>query len=154
MAQNKQSGPVTGDQQSSSDNLSEPETFDLLKHLKQPPIETMYDVLHLHDDEVTSYLQNTHPMTKGKHILDFWKPRVLIFTGNVQSNKNERETNHNESRMRASNERTSQHLAVILQRKRITLSASKCGPSRPSIRPSLLFVDWPVLHLVSCLFPS
>ncbi|MBW0551678.1 hypothetical protein O181_091393, partial [Austropuccinia psidii MF-1] len=40
LAQNKQSGQVTGDQQSSSDNLSEPETFNLLKHLKQPPIKT------------------------------------------------------------------------------------------------------------------
>ncbi|MBW0466311.1 hypothetical protein O181_006026 [Austropuccinia psidii MF-1] len=73
LAQNKQSGQVTGDQRSSSDNLSEPETFDLLKHLKQPPIKTMYDVLHLQDDAVTSYLQNTHPMTKGEHILDYWK---------------------------------------------------------------------------------
>ncbi|MBW0542288.1 hypothetical protein O181_082003 [Austropuccinia psidii MF-1] len=77
MAQNEQSGPVTGDQQSSSDNLSEPESFDLLKHLKQPPIEKMYDVLHSHDDEVILYLQNTHPMTKGKHMMDFWKSQII-----------------------------------------------------------------------------
>ncbi|MBW0538607.1 hypothetical protein O181_078322 [Austropuccinia psidii MF-1] len=50
LAQNKQSGGVTGEQESSADNLSEPETFDLLKHLKQPPIEATYDVLHLQDD--------------------------------------------------------------------------------------------------------
>ncbi|MBW0509736.1 hypothetical protein O181_049451 [Austropuccinia psidii MF-1] len=77
LAQNKQSGQVTGDQQSSSDNLSEPETFNLLKHLKQPPMKTMYDVLHSQDDEVTPYLQNTHPMTKGKHILDYWKHQIM-----------------------------------------------------------------------------
>ncbi|MBW0555839.1 hypothetical protein O181_095554 [Austropuccinia psidii MF-1] len=77
LAQNKQSGGVTGYRKSSSDNLREPETFDLLKHLKQPLIEAMYDVLHSHNDEVTSYLQNTHPMTKGEHILDYWKCQII-----------------------------------------------------------------------------
>ncbi|MBW0579226.1 hypothetical protein O181_118941 [Austropuccinia psidii MF-1] len=77
LAQNEQSGGVTGDQESSADNLSKQETFDLLKHLKQAPIEATYDVLHLQDDEVTSYLQNIHPMTKGEHILDYWKCQVI-----------------------------------------------------------------------------
>ncbi|MBW0538389.1 hypothetical protein O181_078104 [Austropuccinia psidii MF-1] len=79
LAQNEQSGQVTGDQKSLTDNLSKPETFDLLKHLKQPPIKATYDVLHSQDDEVTSYLQNTHPMTKGEHILDYWKVSLAAF---------------------------------------------------------------------------
>ncbi|MBW0466960.1 hypothetical protein O181_006675 [Austropuccinia psidii MF-1] len=37
----------------------------------------MYDVLHSQDDEVTSYLQNTHPMTKGEHILDYWNHQII-----------------------------------------------------------------------------
>ncbi|MBW0534887.1 hypothetical protein O181_074602 [Austropuccinia psidii MF-1] len=77
LAQKKQSGGFTGDRESSADNLSKPETFDLLKHLKQPPIEATYDVLHSQDDEVTSYLQDTHPMTKGEHILDYWKFQII-----------------------------------------------------------------------------
>ncbi|MBW0539153.1 hypothetical protein O181_078868 [Austropuccinia psidii MF-1] len=61
----------------SSDNLSEPDNFNLLKHLKQPPIKASYDVLHSQDDELLSYLQNEHPMAKGKHIINYWKVRVL-----------------------------------------------------------------------------
>ncbi|MBW0506781.1 hypothetical protein O181_046496 [Austropuccinia psidii MF-1] len=83
LTQNKQSSLVRGDLKSSSDNLSNPETFDLLKHLKQPPIKVTYDALHSQDDEVTSYLQNTHTMTKGEHILDYWKRQII--SGNFPS---------------------------------------------------------------------
>ncbi|MBW0583303.1 hypothetical protein O181_123018 [Austropuccinia psidii MF-1] len=61
----------------SSDNLSEPDNFDLLKHLKERPIEASYDVLQSQGDELVSYLQNNHPMAKGKHIIDYWKRQIL-----------------------------------------------------------------------------
>ncbi|MBW0488816.1 hypothetical protein O181_028531 [Austropuccinia psidii MF-1] len=61
----------------SSDNLSEPDNFDLLKHLKEPPIEASYDVLQSQGDELASYLQNNHPMPKGEHIIDYWKCQIL-----------------------------------------------------------------------------
>ncbi|MBW0571471.1 hypothetical protein O181_111186 [Austropuccinia psidii MF-1] len=54
----------------SSNNLSEPDNFDLLKHLKEPLIEASYDVLQ-------SYLQNDHPMAKGEHIINYWKRQFL-----------------------------------------------------------------------------
>ncbi|MBW0556432.1 hypothetical protein O181_096147 [Austropuccinia psidii MF-1] len=57
----------------SSDNLSEPDNFDLLKHLKEPPIEASYDVLQSQGNKLASYLQNNHPMSKGKHIIKYWK---------------------------------------------------------------------------------
>ncbi|MBW0479058.1 hypothetical protein O181_018773 [Austropuccinia psidii MF-1] len=62
-----------GETQLSSDNLSEPESFDLLKHLKKPPIEASYNVIQSQDDEIASYLQNNHPVAKGKHIIGYWK---------------------------------------------------------------------------------
>ncbi|MBW0475835.1 hypothetical protein O181_015550 [Austropuccinia psidii MF-1] len=61
----------------SSDNLSEPDNFDLLKHLKKLPIEASYDVLQSQGNELESYLQNNHPMAKGKHIMDYWKCQIL-----------------------------------------------------------------------------
>ncbi|MBW0488843.1 hypothetical protein O181_028558 [Austropuccinia psidii MF-1] len=39
----------------SSDNLSEPDNFNLLKHLKEPPIEASYDVLQSQGDESAAY---------------------------------------------------------------------------------------------------
>ncbi|MBW0582238.1 hypothetical protein O181_121953, partial [Austropuccinia psidii MF-1] len=62
-----------GDLQLSLDNLSEPDSFNLLKHLKQPPLEASYNVLQSQDDKVPSYLQNNHPVAKGKHIIEYWK---------------------------------------------------------------------------------
>ncbi|MBW0548631.1 hypothetical protein O181_088346 [Austropuccinia psidii MF-1] len=61
----------------SSENLSEPDNFDLLKHLKEPPIEASYDVLQSQGNELASYLQNNHLMAKGKHIIDYWKCQIL-----------------------------------------------------------------------------
>ncbi|MBW0503174.1 hypothetical protein O181_042889 [Austropuccinia psidii MF-1] len=79
LTQNNKSAHKRGESQSSADNLSKPESFNLLKHLKQLPIEATYDVLHSYDDEVASYLQNTHPMTKGEHIVDYWKVSAAPF---------------------------------------------------------------------------
>ncbi|MBW0496623.1 hypothetical protein O181_036338 [Austropuccinia psidii MF-1] len=62
----------------SSDNLSEPDNFYLLKHLKEPPIEASYDVLQSQGNELASYLQNNHPIAKGKHIIDFWKLTLAL----------------------------------------------------------------------------
>ncbi|MBW0487953.1 hypothetical protein O181_027668 [Austropuccinia psidii MF-1] len=55
----------------SSDNLSELDNLDLLKHLKEPPIGASYDVLQSQGNELASYLQNNHPMGKGEHIIDY-----------------------------------------------------------------------------------
>ncbi|MBW0475225.1 hypothetical protein O181_014940 [Austropuccinia psidii MF-1] len=60
----------------SSDNLSEPDHFNLLKHLNEPSIEASYDVLQSQGNELASYLQNDHPMAKGKHIMDYWKRQI------------------------------------------------------------------------------
>ncbi|MBW0499793.1 hypothetical protein O181_039508 [Austropuccinia psidii MF-1] len=56
---------------------SELDNFNLLKHLKEPPIEAPYDVLQSQGNELASYLQNDHPMAKGKHIIDYWKCQIL-----------------------------------------------------------------------------
>ncbi|MBW0481690.1 hypothetical protein O181_021405 [Austropuccinia psidii MF-1] len=61
----------------SSDNLSEPDNLDLLKHLKEPPIKASYDCLQSQGNELASYLQNNHPMAKGKHIIDYWKVKYI-----------------------------------------------------------------------------
>ncbi|MBW0488759.1 hypothetical protein O181_028474 [Austropuccinia psidii MF-1] len=61
----------------STDNLSEPDNFDLLKHLKEPPIEAYYDFLQSEGNELASYLQINHPMAKGEHIIDYWKHQIL-----------------------------------------------------------------------------
>ncbi|MBW0490179.1 hypothetical protein O181_029894 [Austropuccinia psidii MF-1] len=59
---------------------SDPEFYDLLSHLGQTPIELGSVNPNSCKDEVVAYLQNLHPMSKGKHILDYWKCQMI--TGN------------------------------------------------------------------------
>ncbi|MBW0557291.1 hypothetical protein O181_097006 [Austropuccinia psidii MF-1] len=59
---------------------SDPEFYDLLSHLGQAPIELGSANPNSCKDKVVAYLQNLHPMSKGKHILDYWKHQII--TGN------------------------------------------------------------------------
>ncbi|MBW0464474.1 hypothetical protein O181_004189 [Austropuccinia psidii MF-1] len=59
---------------------SDPEFYDLLSHLGKAPIELGSANPNSFKDKVVAYLQNLHPMSKGKHILDYWKCQMI--TGN------------------------------------------------------------------------
>ncbi|MBW0521998.1 hypothetical protein O181_061713 [Austropuccinia psidii MF-1] len=64
--------------QSESDQFSEPDYYDLMRHLGQPPIETNVATGQCHKDEVLAYLQNLHPMSEGKHIINYWKHQIIM----------------------------------------------------------------------------
>ncbi|MBW0561879.1 hypothetical protein O181_101594 [Austropuccinia psidii MF-1] len=51
--------------QSGSNQFSEPDHYNLMRHLGQNPIETNVATPQSHKDEVLSYLQNLHQMSKG-----------------------------------------------------------------------------------------
>ncbi|MBW0481115.1 hypothetical protein O181_020830 [Austropuccinia psidii MF-1] len=51
--------------QSDSNELSESDHYDLMRHLGKPPIETNVAAGQSHKDKVLAYLQNFHPMFKG-----------------------------------------------------------------------------------------
>ncbi|MBW0539145.1 hypothetical protein O181_078860 [Austropuccinia psidii MF-1] len=57
---------------------SDPEFYDLLSHLGQTAIELGSANPNYCKDEVVAYLQNLHPMSKGKHILDYWKRQMIM----------------------------------------------------------------------------
>ncbi|MBW0468014.1 hypothetical protein O181_007729 [Austropuccinia psidii MF-1] len=57
---------------------SDPKFYDLLSHLGQTPIELGSANPNLCKDKVVAYLQNLNPMSKGEHILDYWKLCVDI----------------------------------------------------------------------------
>ncbi|MBW0488402.1 hypothetical protein O181_028117 [Austropuccinia psidii MF-1] len=52
---------------------SEAETYDFLSQLVQNPIKEAMATPNSHPHEVVSYLQDLYPMSKGKHIMDYWK---------------------------------------------------------------------------------
>ncbi|MBW0576664.1 hypothetical protein O181_116379, partial [Austropuccinia psidii MF-1] len=62
----------------SSDQISEADDNDLLCHLGQTPIETNDETPLSHKDKVVAYLQNLHPMSRGEHIVDYWKVSNLL----------------------------------------------------------------------------
>ncbi|MBW0463873.1 hypothetical protein O181_003588 [Austropuccinia psidii MF-1] len=56
-----------------SDEMSDPESFSLLNHLQQIPIETNYKKVYSQYDEVGKYLQNLNPIVRGEQVIDYWK---------------------------------------------------------------------------------
>ncbi|MBW0590050.1 hypothetical protein O181_129765, partial [Austropuccinia psidii MF-1] len=60
-----------------SNDASDQESIDLLKHFNQTPLVASYNVNNPQGDEVILYIQNLHPITKGEHILDYWKRQIV-----------------------------------------------------------------------------
>ncbi|MBW0585395.1 hypothetical protein O181_125110, partial [Austropuccinia psidii MF-1] len=56
-----------------SDERSNTESFDLLKHLQHIPIEANYNTINSPFDELGSYIQNLNPMVRGEQVVDYWK---------------------------------------------------------------------------------
>ncbi|MBW0490423.1 hypothetical protein O181_030138 [Austropuccinia psidii MF-1] len=58
---------------SSPEDLSESDESDILRHLNQTPMESSQVFSASQEDEVLTYLHNLHPISKGEHIMDYWK---------------------------------------------------------------------------------
>ncbi|MBW0464324.1 hypothetical protein O181_004039 [Austropuccinia psidii MF-1] len=65
---------------SSPEDPSESDEPDILRHLNQAPMESSQVFSASQEDEVLTYLQNLHPISKGEHIMDYWKRQFI--TGN------------------------------------------------------------------------
>ncbi|MBW0575035.1 hypothetical protein O181_114750 [Austropuccinia psidii MF-1] len=65
----------------SPDYQSDPDKLDILHHLNQVPMESSQVFSSSDEDEVLNYLQNSHPVGKGEHILDYLK----IITGDFST---------------------------------------------------------------------